>query len=407
MSSGTGATQGKRAHWLIERRLRVYPRILLTMFSLTALIYAATFQNGVDGLGRPPGTDFIAFWSAARAVVTDSGVDPWDVEALFALQRDHFPGLSKPTAWVYPPTMLLLVWPLGHLAHGPALVVWTGLGLLAFLATLRVVVGRVRLAWPLVLAFPGLWIGVAHGQTQFIVASLVGGSLLLLGRHPVLAGVLIGLMTVKPHLAVLFPLVLIAGGHWRTFVAAALTSVGSFALAAAAFGPASIRSWFDGMGLVGAAIDEQVLPVHKFVTPYAGLQLVAVPQQVALLVHVAVAIVAGWVVWVIWRRTDDLRIRGSALVVGTFLVTPYAADYDLALLAFPLAWTALVGLERGWMRRDRNLLVIGWVLPIVCAPLAFLTHVSLTPLVLGVWLQQLWRRTSAATGQQARTPVEG
>lgn len=382
-------------HWLIERRVRVYPRILLVMFLLAIPIYALTFEGGLDSKGRPMGTDFIAFWSAARVTVEGLGVDPWSLRELESFQLAQFPGLAGPTAWVYPPTMLLLVWPLGHLAFAPAFIAWTIFGLAVFLGTLYVVIRAQRHAWPLTLAFPGLWLGIAHGQTQFVVAALMGGALILLARQPVLAGVLIGLMAIKPHLAILFPLVLIAGGYWRTFVSATITAIAAFGLGVMAFGAGSVRSWFDGMGLVGAAIDAEALPVYKFVTPYTSMRLLGLPDVVSLVIHVVVAAVVGWVVWTLWRRSQDLRVRGSALVLGTFLVSPYAADYDLAVLAFPIAWMALLGVDQGWLRGDRNLLVAAWILPWLTAPIAVFTHVGVVPIVMGLLLRQLWRRTPA------------
>ena len=389
-------------HWLIERRVRVYPRILLVMFLLAIPIYALTFEGGLDSRGRPMGTDFIAFWSAARVTVEGLGVDPWSLRELESFQLAQFPGLAGPTAWFYPPTMLLLVWPLGHLAFGPAFIAWTIFGLAVFLGTLYFVIRGQRHAWPLALAFPGLWLGIAHGQTQFVVAALMGGALLMLARQPVLAGVLIGLMAIKPHLAILFPLVLIAGGYWRAFASAAITALTSFGLGVLAFGAGSVQSWLDGMGLVGAAIDQEALPVYKFVTPYTSMRLLGLPEVASLVLHLVIALPVAWVVWTLWRRSQDLRVRGSALVLGTFLVSPYAADYDLAVLAFPIAWMALLGVDQGWLRGDRNLLVAAWILPWLTAPIAVFTHVGVVPIVMGLLMRQLWRRTPAAP---PRVPV--
>lgn len=374
---------------MIERRARVYPRILLVMFLLTIPLYALTFQGGLDAKGRPMGTDFIAFWSAARAATDGFDIDPWNLRELAAFQAAQFPGLAGPTAWVYPPFTLVLVWPLGYLPFEVAFLAWTAFGLAAFLTCLHVVIRHQRLAWPIAIAFPGLWLGIAHGQTQFVVSALMGGALITLARNPTFSGALIGLMMIKPHLAILFPLVLIAGGHWRTFASAAVTSIATIALSVVVLGPRSIRSWLEGMSLVGAAIDEGALPVYKFVTPYTSWQLLGVPGLPALLLHACVALPVAWIVWTIWRRTADIRIRGSVLIVGTFLVSPYAADYDLAVMAFPIAWLALLGGSAGWLYRDRNLLVATWILPWLTAPVALVTHVGVTPFIMGLLLWQL------------------
>lgn len=50
-------------------------------------------------------------------------------------------------------------------------------------------------------------------QNGFLSAGLFGGALVLLERRPVLAGALFGLLTYKPHLGLLVPIVLIADWH--------------------------------------------------------------------------------------------------------------------------------------------------------------------------------------------------
>lgn len=380
-------------HWLVERRLRVYPRLVLAVLVVAVPVYALTFHDGVDARGQSLGSDFIAFWSAARMAVTGHGLQAWDLPALAAVQDTAFPGLAGPTAWVYPPATLLVVALLGYLPYAAAFVAWTVVGLGAFFGALAPILRRRPYAWPLAIAFPGVWLGIAQGQTQFLVAGLAGGALLLLDRRPGWAGVLVGLLVIKPHLAVLFPVVLVADRRWRTVVTAAGTAVAATAAGVLTFGSDSIRLWLDGMRLVGAATDAGALPVHKFVTPYATFRLAGLPQAVALGLHVVVAVGVVVVVWRVWRRTTDLRVHGSALVLGTFLVTPYAADYDLALLAFPIAWLALLGVEGGWQRGDRNLLVLTWLLPALAAPIALATHVGVTPFLLAAVLWRVWRRT--------------
>ena len=392
-------------HWLIERRLRVYPRLLLGVLAVAIPVYARTFHDGVDGRGQSVGSDFIAFWSAARLAVEGHGSWAWDVHRLAADEFAAFPGLAGPTAWFYPPATLVVVAPLGYLSHTAAFLVWTAVGLGVFYAALGPIIRGQRYAWPLAVAFPGVWLGIAQGQTQFVVAGLVGGALLLLDRRQWSAGVLIGLLVIKPHLAVLFPVILVAGRRWGTFAVAAVTALGAMAVGVLAFGFGSIRLWLDGMGLVGAAADAGALPVDKFVTPYAAFRLVGLPQGAALALHGLVALGVVLVVWRVWGRTSDLRVRGSAVVLGTFLVTPYAYDYDLALLAFPIAWLALLGLENGWLRGDRNLLALAWVLPWLAAPIAATTHIVVTPLLLACLLRQVWRRTAPRPAAYGTGPV--
>jgi hypothetical protein len=50
------------------------------------------------------------------------------------------------------------------------------------------------------LAFPAVFINAAHGQNGFLSAALIGVGLLVMDRRLLLAGLLLGAMTYKPHL---------------------------------------------------------------------------------------------------------------------------------------------------------------------------------------------------------------
>ena len=63
----------------------------------------------------------------------------------------------------------------------------------------------------LALAFPATFINLFHGQNGFLNAALLGAALLALDRRPVVAGILFGLLSYKPHLGLLVPLALLAG----------------------------------------------------------------------------------------------------------------------------------------------------------------------------------------------------
>ena len=59
----------------------------------------------------------------------------------------------------------------------------------------------------------------------------------------------------------------------------------------------------------------------------------------------AVALVAGiafatWAGWRIWRDSDDVRLRWSALTLAMLFSSPHLLTYDLLLLAVPLVLIA-------------------------------------------------------------------
>lgn len=375
-------------HWLDAERLRVYPRIFVGVYAVAVLAYALSVHDGLDFRGQVLGSDFVTFYAAARLALSGHGVDAWNLDALLAMQHQVFPAYAgKGFAWFYPPTFLLVVTPLALLPHLAALAVFVGTTATGWALALRRAIGRPGAGW-LVAAFPGLWVCAAQGQNGLLTAALAGGSLLTLRRRPVLSGVLLGLLVVKPHLAALFAVALLAVRAWRTMLVAAGTALAFLGASLLAFGWAALPAWLDSLQVARVATETGALPWAKMPSTFALLRLLGTPVPWAYAGHAVIAIAAAVAVWVVWRRTDALPLRGAVLMAATFLANPYAFDYDLVWLAFPIAWLAVYGLENGWRRGDREVLVAAWLLPALATALASLTRVQVAPLVLAalVWV---------------------
>ena len=78
---------------------------------------------------------------------------------------------------------------------------------------------------------PACPINAIGGQNGFLSAALFLGGVLNIDRRPILSGVLIGLLTFKPHLGVVLPFALVALGAWRVIASAAVTALALFAAA--------------------------------------------------------------------------------------------------------------------------------------------------------------------------------
>jgi len=107
--------------------------------------------------------------------------------------------------------------PLSLLPYLASLAIWLAATLAVFLLVLWRI-GRLPLIFLLSLAFPGTWINFICGQNGFLSAALLGGGLLLLDRFPLVAGLLLGLLGFKPHLAFLVPVALLAGRHGKALL---------------------------------------------------------------------------------------------------------------------------------------------------------------------------------------------
>lgn len=212
--------------WLTRDRATAWLRVLAVMTALVVVGWVGLARGGVDLSGHTLGTDFIAFWTAARFFAT--GADPtlaYDDTAHQAAQQALFPGADVGyTAFDYPPTYLLICAPLGFLPYYPALIAWLSVTGLAYW---RVVRAWAAGAFPVTLgalAFPAVILNAGHGQNAFLTTALFGAGALALPKRPLLAGLCFGLLTFKPHLGLMIPFALLAARQWRAIAGAVLSA---------------------------------------------------------------------------------------------------------------------------------------------------------------------------------------
>lgn len=359
-------------HWLTARRLTVYPRIFFTVFILSAGSWMLLSQDLLDPQGKPIGYDFLTFWSASQLSLGGEPAAVFDVGKLFAVEQATVPGIEKPFLWHYPPTFQLVILPLSLIPYVPSYLIWASLTLLAFVLVVRKLAPAPQTLW-IALAFPGTYVNYLQGQNGFLTAALFGGAILCLEKRPIIAGILIGLLSYKPQLGLLIPLALIFGRHWIAFISAAVTTV-LFALAATlAVGTDSWVAFWNNMPVVRLIVDQGLLPWAEMPGLYTGLRLLGSSSMPAYAAHLVVALAAAVAVAWVWARKVPIPVAAAALVPGTLLVTPYSFNYDLTMLAVPIALLAWDGYRYGWLRGEREVLALVWLLPLVMGPITVFT----------------------------------
>ena len=364
-----------RTHWLTEERLRVYPRIFLVVFVVAAIGWAAMARDLLDSQGKPLGYDFITFWAASLLTLGGEPGAAYDFQRIFDTERVAAPALEHVFLWHYPPTFELVVAPLSLLPYIPAYLLWVGATLVLYLWVLRRL-APTPLTTILVLSSPGVFINLMQGQTGFLIAALYGGALLLLDRRPILAGILIGLLSCKPHFGLLIPFALLLGGYWRTFLAAAVTTILFAGLTTLILGTGPWLAFYENMPTLRLVYEDGLLPWIKMPSLFIGLRMLGVGSGIAYGVHGIFALGVALLVWRMWWRRMRLPLTGAALVCGSLLVTPYAFDYDLALLAVPIALLALDGHRHGWLAGEREILVAAWLSPFLATVISAVTQVQ-------------------------------
>lgn len=341
----------------------------------------ATGSGLMNGAGLAVGRDFTMFWSASVLALEGNAGSVYDFQLIRELQGS-LTGVPDPAypVWLYPPTGLLLVAPVSLLPYKASLVIWTVAGLGALGAVLWRIL-RDPAAVVILLLFPAVSLCLINGQSGVWLAALLGGGLALLDRRPWLAGILLGVATVKPQMLLLVVPCLLLGRHWRAIGALAATFLGMVALSVLAFGIGAWTGFFDSV-VGGVDILEQVRPLERMPSVFVAASLAGLGRGAAMAIQVAVALLMLGAVGWLWLKRFPMAIRGSALLFAVPLVTPYSFDYDLAVLTVALAWLLLEGGRRGVLRREKVLLAVLWVAPIAAWLIAARTGVQLTPLVL-------------------------
>jgi len=362
-------------------------RIVAITAPALLVIHIATLVWALIDPGTPASVadkDFANYWMAGQLIREGRVMDLFGPHpAYFAHLTDAFGADFPWHNWSYPPHYLLLVWPLGFFTYEVAMVVFLAATGGLFLIVLRILA---REAGPMVWVAAGPF--VAHNfwvaQNGYISASLGLGALALRERRPVLAGILLGLLTVKPQLGLLFPFLLVAERRWSMIASAALTTVALVAASVAVFGVETWEGYFDEVVPYQAYVMRALEGTFLAMMPafYGALRNWTVTPDLALTLHLLVAVPVALVTIVAFFRVADARYRTALLVLGTFVVTPYALSYDLGLLVPALALLAGNG-TAGWPE-DRHriaLLAVAMLLPVVMMPLGEM-YLSLAPFVL-------------------------
>jgi hypothetical protein len=376
---------------------------LYAKMTVAAVVFAIVFEGAYvlsvtppfDPLGYLIGRDFVGTWMSARSVIEGQSSAWFDFDTFNAALQQLF-GPDFPLHHLtYPPHLLLFVWPLGFLPYLAAYAIWCALGFALYM--IAAAWGERRTDRLIMLAIsPAVLVNVFAGQNGFFTAALLIGGLSLLERRPIAAGVLFGLLTIKPHLGVLLPLMLVLTGQWRCIAAAAATTVSLLAATTAIFG-ADIWS----------AYLEHSLPKQREVLEYASGILPAMMPTAFMNVRVAglplgfawalqavvsAAAIAA-VVWTYWRRRDPV-LSTALLVTATFLVTPYIFNYDMVVFGWVLL--QLRGHESTRIFDDRLAMVV-WTLPLTTTLLG-LAHVPISFVALAAFAARLiWRLSRAET----------
>lgn len=301
-------------------------RAVATGIALLFVIYIgyACYRNFTD----PPGVDFVSFWAASKLALAGQPSLAYDltVHRAVELTAGRVDGMLP---FPYPPPYLFFVMPFGLAPFSLAFALWVSLT-----GALYVLAARRLAPLPFSLANPAGLPCALIGQNGLLMTAIFIRGTAWIELRPFAAGLMLGLFVVKPQLALLFPVALLAGGEWRAIAGAAASSIGLLVLALAAFGWEAYQGFFQILPHYAGYIKGSQWPWNELASPFALFRFFGVPQGIALVLHSLIALAAAVVTWRAWAQKSPHRI--AVLAAATVLVPPYLFTYDALLLIVPL-----------------------------------------------------------------------
>lgn len=340
------------------------------------------------------GRDFVNVFTSGRFVIEGRLDQLYDQNLYRAWQTDHFGWGIHDHMYSYPPVTLLYTPAFGAIPYFWSLALWTIISLLLFGYAARPWLAREKLGEGLALIVPSTIVCVWAGHYGLIMGALWLSAWHHLEERPRLSGLMTGLMIIKPHMAVLMPVLMLRRKAWSAMTTAAMTVAVLVGMSILFFGLDLWRTYLESTS------QSQLSLLHATHTFFAKMMPTISPALFALgfpaeLVWPAQVAVATVVIILMWKYMPaDPHSAGLAAAVATFLILPYAFSYDMTVVGL----ASLIVMARA----SRALRF--W--PALAASIIFLLPAAITymnkggfwisPLLLGAFLFQLIHGTERA-----------
>lgn len=310
--------------------------------------------------------------------------------------------------WAYPPHMLFFAEAFSKFPLVMGFFLWDLMTATFLWSVLRAGGLPASYAFAIALSPAGLE-NALNGQNGALIAAALAGGLLFSQRRPILAGALLGLLTLKPQLGLLVPFFLLGRHSWKALGWGAAFGLTYCAAGAIGYGWGAWVSYFTVTGPYtkgyidapfGLAAHYMMIP--PFITLRALGASLAVAYSGQAVVTVLSAVAAWWAGSLRLSEPGSLSAAALVLCLGP-LATPYAHAYDLISCSVACGLLVWAG-QRGdkFSRSERIMLALAWIWP----GCAFVVGIAMCPglgmffVGMGVWViaQRVRRYSHLAPG---------
>jgi alpha-1,2-mannosyltransferase len=223
-------------------------------------------------------------------------------------------------------------------------------------------------------------------------------------RRPASAGLLFGAMVFKPHLALMLPLAFLFAHRWTTLAAAALAAAGLSVLSLLVFGAPAWSAFLADSSLARSALENNLVGNEKMQSVFAAVRLLHGSLGLAWGLQAAAALGAAGALLYLQRRAFRSSCEAAAVVCAGLLATPFLLDYDLTLMAIPLACLLREGFRVGFFPFEKAVMAFAFLLPLISRLAAGALALPLAPLTIAALLVLAVRRDLKSVGE-AEPPI--
>ena len=317
--------RGRRVDFKAKKSLRVLAASAIVLVGVLVIAL----------VGRPATKDYISYWSAGKLLVRHA--DPYSSTLVLGLEKTQGYAEGNPIIMRNPPWALFLATPLGFVNSTTGLLLWMMAAAGSILVFIRLlsVPSRDRV---FAFLFAPAFCAFSSGQSSPFL--LLGFSLFLYfyRSQPLLAGASLLLMAIKPHLFLVFWVLLLVDCLYRRRFLILVGGVSALAAGTAFAMLLDPQVWHQYFSMLRAsALDGEFFPtasmLFRLLISPTATWLLFVPSALAL-------------VWGLWyyrrnRNTWDWRVHGMLLMLVTVLASPYAwfSDEIVLLPSLALAFT--------------------------------------------------------------------
>ncbi|QPQ54633.1 DUF2029 domain-containing protein [Allosphingosinicella flava] len=397
---------------VVEKEERASPAFWVVAIFLTLLVFIHhdlhnVFKEFSLSVGRDVilGRDFANVFTAGRLLIEDKLAIIYDIESYRAYQTGLFEGAIREHNYSYSPVSFLYVWLFGLIPYILSYILWTGATGAAFIWAARPYMKTAGLPAWVTLLLPASIINIWAGHYGFLFGALWLGAWRMLDSRPRTAGMLVGFMIVKPHLAILMPFVLARRRAWIPFVYAGLTVAAAIAISIVCFGIEPWVIYVTRTSSFQASLVDDIKAFFVTMMPTVAPILFLMELPAPLIWTIQAIVSAGAFAAILRFLPKDTERAGFATACATFLVLPYAFIYDMTIMnvAAALMLTQMHQDDRPWQRAAGYL---GFVLPLITIFLGR-CDIPLAPIIIAMQFVALLVKTAPFTLPHAVPAVAG